>query len=252
MTTNKIVLVPDDGTSEPAALLPIAKGLATLLGGSIDVLNVGDVREQTDLVVAAILKQAVPASLIVMPSRMGASGACALGPVAEGVLRSASCPVVLVGPNRRRASWVLRQLLLPHDGTPTSANAIPPAVDLAARAGAELLVLHVAATAGESPGEPGTFTTPRYVDQPCHEWSAWEEEFLARVRGLAGSSALAKMRLALATGDVGTAVVDCARRNDVDLIALAWRGGLDVDSAQTMRRIIQDTDAPVVVFRVPQ
>lgn len=246
MKTAKTLLVALDDSAEPTSVLPVARGLADLVGATVDVLH-----SAKGLPLAAtIVKRAVDESacLIAMGSRVGPESG-ALASVVEDVLRSAACPVVLVGSTRPGEPWSLHHLLLPHDGTPTSANAVAPAVDLAVRAGAELLVLHVASTAAARFDEPGTLKTPRYVDQPHHEWSAWEDEFLARVRGLSQPAARAKIRLALATGDIATAVVDCARHNDVDLIALAWRGALDDDRAKTIRRVIRETDAPVVVYR---
>ena len=73
--------------------------------------------------------------------------------------RTAPCPVVLVPSIRGRHPWALRQLVLPHDGTPTSAAAIAPTADLASRAGAELVVLHVATPGAERPTEPGTLVS---------------------------------------------------------------------------------------------
>lgn len=247
MTTVKTLLVALDDAAEPTSVLPVARGLAGLVGATLDVLHSANGPPAA----STIVKRAVDdsASLIAMGSRVGPESG-ALASVVEDVLRSATCPVVLVASTGPREPWSLHHLLLPHDGTPTSANAVAPAVALAARAGAELLVLHVAAAAAARPEEPGTFKAPRYVDQPHHEWSAWEDEFLARVRGLSEPAAHAKMRLALATGDIATAVVDFARDNEVDLIALAWRGALDDDRAKTIRRVIRDADAPVVVYRV--
>ena len=114
---------------------------------------------------------------------------------------TAPCPVVLVPSIRSRHPWALRQLVLPHDGTPTSAAAIAPTADLASRAGAELVVLHVATPSDERPAESGTFAVPRYLDQPQHEWPAWSREFLERVRGLGYPANIPKIRLVLAHGE---------------------------------------------------
>jgi nucleotide-binding universal stress UspA family protein len=56
------------------------------------------------------------------------------------------------------------------------------------------------------------------------------------------------MRLAVAQGDAGAAIVDFARQSD--LIVLGWRGVLEPDRARTMQRVIRDTTCPVIVFRV--
>ena len=50
------------------------------------------------------------------------------------------------------------------------------------------------------------------------------------------------IRLALAQGEAGSAIVDFARQNDSDLIVLGWRGALEPDRARTMRRVIRESD----------
>ena len=117
-------------------------------------------------------------------------------------------------------------------------------------AAAELVVLHVATPATERPAEPGTLVSPRYVDQPQHEWPAWAQEFLDRLRAIGRATDGVDIRLALAQGEVGSAIVDFARQNDSDLIVLGWRGALEPDRARTMRRVIRETICPVIVFRV--
>jgi nucleotide-binding universal stress UspA family protein len=144
----------------------------------------------------------------------------------------------------------LRRLLVPHDGTPTSAATIGPAIDFASRAAAELVVLHVATPGTERPTEPGTLLSPRYVDQPQHEWPVWTREFLDRLRAVGRARDGINIRLAVAQGEAGSAIVDFARANDSDLIILGWRGALEPDRARTMRRVIRDSGCPVVVFRL--
>ena len=112
--------------------------------------------------------------LIVMCTHTAAEREKVLGSTAMNVVRNAACPVVLVPPERGSTPWHLQHVLVPHDGTPTTSAALPPAAELAEHAGAELLVAHVA-EAKPAPGEPGSLTTPRYVDQPQHEWPAWIE-----------------------------------------------------------------------------
>ena len=51
------------------------------------------------------------------------------------------------------------------------------------RGRAELLVVHVTDVRA-APAEPGSLTTPRYVDQPQHEWPAWASEFIAPSSGV--------------------------------------------------------------------
>lgn len=276
MTSAKTVLVPLDGSDHATAALPVAHALAELFHATVALLHVcndalesaalidrmklssRDVRglvvdQRSGAAAASIIQEAAErhASLIVMcPQTRMDGGPRAFGSVAEAVLRAAPCPVVFVPPTRGRSDWALRQLLLPHDGTPTSAATIGPATDLASMAAAKLVVLHVATAGTERPTEPGTLVSPRYVDQPQHEWPSWAQEFLARLRAVGRVTDGVDVRLALAQGEAGEAILDFAQHNDIDLIVLGWRGALEPNRARTMRRVIHDAICPVIVFRL--
>ena len=277
MTAATTLLVPLDGSLHATAALPVARGLAEVCDATLAVLHVADDVPASAALVDRMKLSAEDVRGLVVEGRTGAAAAVIVraaaerraalivmcthtrlddtprtfGTVAEAVLRTAPCPVVLVPPIRGRRPWALRRLLLPHDGTPTSAAAIGPAAALAAQATAELVVLHVATPGAERPTEVGTLVSPRYVDQPQHEWPAWAREFLDRVHGLGPATNGVSIRLALVHGEPGAAIVDFARQDASDLIALAWRGRLEPERARTMRRVIRDTVCPVIVFRVP-
>lgn len=274
MTSSKTVLVPLDGSVHATAAIPVARGFAELLHTTVALLHVSDdtltpaalvermklsgedvpgliIEHRPGAAAAAIVREATErhAAMIVMCPRIRTDlRSRALGRVAAAVLRAAPCPVVLVPPDRGHKRWTLHRLLVPHDGTPTSAATIGPATDLASRAGAELIVLHVATPGGERPTEPGTLISPRYVDQPQHEWPAWAQEFLARLCAIGGARGETEIRLAVAQGEASAAIIDFARQ--CDLIVLGWRGALEPDRARTMQRVIRDTTCPVIVFRV--
>ncbi len=276
MTSARPVLVPLDGSVHATAAISVARGLAELYHATVAVLHVTDdafvstalvdhvklssedvrglvVEQRPGAAAAVIVREAAErgAALIVMcPRTRTDREARTLGTVAEAVLRAAPCPVVLVPPARGCRHWALRRLLLPHDGTPTSAAAIRPATHLASMAAAELVVLHVATPGTERPTEPGTLVSPRYVDQPQHEWPAWGQEFLDRLRAVGRAANGIDIRLALAHGEAGSAIVNFARQNGSDLIVLGWRGSLEPERAQTIRRVIRGASCPVIVFRV--
>lgn len=275
MTSAKTVLVPLDGSVHATAAIPVARGLADLLHATVALLHVSDdaaltpaalvermklsgedvpgliVEHRPGAAAAAIVKEAREghAAMIVMCPQIRTDLRWrALGSVAAAVLRTAPCPVVLVPPARGRRRWALHRLLVPHDGTPTSAATIGPAANLALRSAAELVVLHVATPGAEMPIEPGTLVSPRYVDQPQHEWPAWAQEFLARLCAVGDVRSGTEMRLAVAQGEAGAAIVDFARQSD--LIVLGWRGALEPGRARTMQRVIHDTTCPMIVLRV--
>ena len=274
MTSTKTVLVPLDGSIHATAAMPVARGFAELLHATVAVLHVTDdalagtalvermklscedarglvVERRPGAAAAVIINEAAErnAAMIVMcPQIRTDLKSRALGSVAAAVLRDAPCPVVLVPPARGRKVWALRRLLVPHDGTPTSAATIGPATAFASKAAAELVVLHVATPDGKRPTEPGTMVFPRYIDQPQHGWPAWAKEFLDRLRAVGGARDDVEIRLAVAQGEAGEAIIDFARQSD--LIVLGWRGVLEPDRARTLRRVIRDTICPVIVFRL--
>jgi nucleotide-binding universal stress UspA family protein len=170
-----------------------------------------------------------------------------MGHVAEEVLRTARCPVVLVGPQWASADFKLRQLLLPHDGSPETACALSPAVALAERAGAELLVLHVAGSPAAPPGEG--LPVPLYVDQPQHEWPEWTREFLERMEVYCDLPAHLRPRVFLAQGEAGEEILRFAARRGVDLIATAWHGSLLDRHAATAKALIARARCPVLFTR---
>lgn len=274
MTAHKTVLVPLDGSVHATAAIPVARGLAKLLHATVAALHVSDSRlaptallermkltreDVHGLVVelrpgspaAVIVQEAAErhAALIVMcPQIRTDHPSRALGSVAEAVLRIAPCPVVLVPSARGRKDWALRRLLVPHDGTPTSAAAMGPSTDFASMAAAELVVLHVATPGVDRPTEPGTLVSPRYLDHPHHEWPAWGREFLDRLHAVGRARDGIEIRLAVGQGDAGAAIIDFARQSD--LIVLGWRGALEPGRARIMRCVIRDTMCPVIVFRL--
>jgi nucleotide-binding universal stress UspA family protein len=189
--------------------------------------------------------------LIVMCTRTNVAGAGdRLGSVAGAVVREAPCPVVLLRPELGGGPRSLRRILVPHDGTPSTAAALQPAMDLAGRSGAELEVLHIAAPDASHPAEPGTLTVPQYLDQPQHDWPAWTREFLARTWGRCHSPPTVRSRLFLRTGEPGAEIVRFASEHQSDLIVLAWRGDLDAERATTLRAVIRNAPCPTIILRV--
>jgi nucleotide-binding universal stress UspA family protein len=270
------VLLALDATESARAALPVARALAEIEGAALHIVHaapghvppaelLGRLGLDPAEVGRAILHPVgePPAAGIVGLAREWRSPAIVLCPrtelreprgpgplghVALEVLLTAPCPVVLVPPRRGRAAWRLREILLPHDGTPSAAQAFGCAADLSARAGARLHVLHVTDRGGRRAEEKGTFAAPRYLDQPQHEWPAWAREFMDR---LASGSPLepARVRLALAHGAPAAEIVHFAAAAGVDLIVLAWKGALEPERAETVKAVIRDAPAPVLVLR---
>lgn len=150
------------------------------------------------------------------------------------VVQRARKPVVLVPPGAKVRRPAISRVLLPLNGTPESAVAVADTMGLLARAGVDLVVLHVFDAA----------TVPRFWDQAAHAHQAWTEEFLARNAATAGA------RLELRSGSPGEHVVDVAGAEEADLIALGWSQHLDAERSRTVRRSVLHAGVPVLLLPV--
>ena len=163
-----IILVPLDGSKQALAALPVAKVLGEIERAALHILHVGEHELTADELRGRLGREApvarrlyhdarvgTPAAeilqvageikprVIVMCKHSGAERGKMLGRTAMKVLHDASCPVVLVPPERGATPWHLQHVMVPHDGTPTTSAALRPAAELAERGRAELLVVHV-------------------------------------------------------------------------------------------------------------
>lgn len=270
------IIVALDGSEHALAALPVARTLADAEQATLQVLHIaerllppGELLHKLGLTINDIRgsimgqTQGDPAEGIVHVARERQSlyiVLCThtgveepieeLGRVARQVLLTASCPVLLVPPAHGLRPLALRRVLLPYDGTPTTAAAIGPALELADKAGAEVTVLHVATVRMRQPAEPGTLAAPRYLDQPHHEWPAWGQELRQRVCCLARAGQVHKLRLVLAAGEPVQEVVRYTHEHRIDLIVLAWNGTLEVKRAAVAKAVIREASCPILVLRV--
>ena len=265
-----IILVPLDGSKQALAALPVAKALGEIERAALHILYIGehevageelrsrlgceapvldgftiDARVGMPAVQILQIAEEVKPRAIVMCRHSGTERGKMLGRTAMKVLHDARCPVVLVPPERGATPWHLQHVLVPHDGTPSTSAALQPAAELAERGRAELLVVHVT-DVKTAPAEAGSLTTPRYVDQPQHEWPAWSTEFLNRLASVCPLGRL-HVRMLLAHGDIAAEVLRLCKRQSMDLIVLAWRGLWEAPRAVTMKNILREAHCPIIV-----
>jgi nucleotide-binding universal stress UspA family protein len=264
-----IILVPLDGSEQALSALPVAKVLGEIERADLHIVYVGERRPPSAELLkldaqvvdgatvdtragepaAEILRAAgeMKARLIVMGTHTAAQAGKILGSTATNVLRNAPCPVVLIPPGCSSISWHLHHVLVPHDGTPTTSGALRPAVELAEHANAELLVAHVTDISA-APAEPGSLTTPRYVDQLQHEWPAWTSEFVKRLACICPLGHL-HVRMVLAHGNPAAEIVRLAKQHSTNLVVLAWRGQWEAPRAATLKDILHGAHCPIMVVR---
>jgi nucleotide-binding universal stress UspA family protein len=261
--SDPVILVPLDGSEQALAALPVARALGEIERSALHMLHVGDRKPAggalaidgftIDARIGAPATEILQAAgemkphLIVMCKHSGSRRGKLIGSTAMKVLHDAPCPVVLIPPERGATPWHLHHILVPHDGTPTTSAALPPAAELAQRAHAELLVAHVTDHQAAST-EPGSLNAPRYVDQPQHEWPAWTSEFIQRMACVCPLDHL-HVRINLSHGDPAAEILRLSERQATDLIVLAWRGRWEAPHAATMKDILREARCPIMVLR---
>lgn len=165
------------------------------------------------------------------------------------LLTESPCPLLLV-PATLRPGWGKGGIiLLPLDGTPSTASVAPLAIDVAVRNAAALEILFVGMP--RLPSEPGSMGLPAYLDQPQHEWAMWKREFLFRFSECYwGGKLPVEATLVMATGDPGDAILELAGRHEPDVIVIGWHGELEHAHAQTLRKVLHHSRWPVMTARV--
>ncbi|WP_433930915.1 universal stress protein [Sorangium cellulosum] len=184
-----------------------------------------------------------------------------VGCLAARALEVAACGVVVIGPAHRPATR-LQRILLPLDGTPSTAAAITPVGELARTLGAELDIVLVGGASprddaedappvsAPAPSEPGAMVAPLYVDQPQHEWPAFTEEFLGRFLSAIGHCPHdVSTRFFLGKGAPAAEILRFAGELASDLVVLVWHGQLADRHGGVFREVLCGAPCPVMVLR---
>ena len=271
-TSIKSIVLPLDGTEQSLAALPVARKLCELYHATLHVTyaeqgpfdsNYAATRlglaneEKAGMVfepgsgapeeVVGRLSRELPEALLVISTELGPrTHKNRFGSVTESIFEIKPERAVVLTSERRHKPWSLRHILLAHDGTPLSDPATQPAADLAHRARAEVIALHVAARGEERPEARGSIPAPLYVDQPQHEWPAWAEEFMSRMVAGGAPSSDIHFKLALTGGQAGSEVAEVARERNADLVVMAWHGHWEHEDCAT-RVVIRNAGCPVML-----
>jgi nucleotide-binding universal stress UspA family protein len=268
----KSVVLPLDSNEKSRTALPVARTLAELYGCVLHVTYVGE--GQFDLkhparqlgltdeqARGAIFEQLsggqvddviplrqYPEGLLVMSTAVGSQEADnRFGVLTEAFLAAKPQRAVLVNPVGGEKHWGLHRILLAHDGTPISNPAVVAAADLAQRAGAQVIALHVAARGEERPEARGSIAAPLYVDQLHHEWPAWAEEFMNRLVAGGALASGVHFKLKVTGGQAGSELAEVAHESNVDLVIMAWHGHWTEHQDCATRVVIRSAGSPVML-----
>ncbi|MEP7189641.1 MAG: universal stress protein [Roseiflexaceae bacterium] len=150
----------------------------------------------------------------------------ALGSVTDRVAHSTTKPVFVVRGTRSASTEPItfKRVMVPLDGSPLAAQALPLAADLAERASAKVLLMQAIETSIE--GTPAIALLGRPGPMPS--------EVLQRLRALAGQQLDAQATLLrdrglpvtthVVTGHAAEAIIDETARQSVDLLVISTHG----------------------------
>jgi nucleotide-binding universal stress UspA family protein len=169
-----------------------------------------------------------------------------LGSVAETVLRRAGCPVLSVAPHVAAAALsgpsAVRHIVCPVDFSSHATNALPQALEWAAKTGARVTALHVAEI------------SPELSEPPPPEFEAYRDRVIGDARRhLADAVRDAAPRVSvdqrLAVGRPAREILRFAADHQVDLIVMGVRGRSPIDLAffgSTTNRVVRQATCPVL------
>jgi len=199
--------------------------------------------DPVDLILDAASKDDVDLILLATHGRTGLER-IRLGSVSDKLIKNALCPRLVVGPNVDidMATYSLKRILVPVDGSDLSEESLPIARHLAKLVGAEIdLIQAVSITSGMVVGDTGAGADlmPGVLESA--------NTYLARV---AEAFPGQKVNTNVVVGNAADSIVEHLDNNPVDLVIIASRGRTGFTRfalSSVTERILQGPD-PVLVF----
>jgi len=242
------VIAAIDNSAAARPVLVAASALAMVLGADVEAIHVTENEGQTARASAESL--GIPfTKLTGEPARQIAGRATAgdvvavaigarrqlkqrhIGHLARKLANEIDKPVLVVPPEAEPVDR-FRTVLIAMEGTPAKARSIKPAVDLAAGADLEVVVVHVDDEA----------SIPSFSDQLAHETAAYADEFLARY--LHGAP---RARLEPRVGAPADEIVAACHSIKADVLALGWPQSTDERRGAVAREVLDHSPVPVLL-----
>jgi nucleotide-binding universal stress UspA family protein len=198
------------------------------------------------------------AALIVMTTHgRGAFERAWLGSVAEELTRVSPVPLLLIRPGAEAVTGAFGRILVPLDGSPLAEAVLEHAVRLARlEARAELILLEVvqpltAAVWVADPALAAPLAAPEMVRRGEEEARKYLDAVAHRLEA-EGVRVHARVEVA---ANVALAILEAARREQADLVALATHGrtGLvRLALGSIADKVLRGSPTPVLLFRPPK
>jgi nucleotide-binding universal stress UspA family protein len=139
-------------------------------------------------------------------------------------------------------------ILVPIDFSDPSRAALDVASDMAARLGAELLLVHVMPAIEDLPSNVSIFKERQY-DESLNEKA--EQQLKQLAAGLAKKNVKARTELGTAN-DVGMELIRIARSEHVDMIVIATHGMTGwrkIAYGSVSEKVVKEAECPVLLLR---
>lgn len=198
------------------------------------------------------------ADLIVMTTHgRGPLARAWLGSVADGVARRSSIPVLLLRPTadpEPMGEHLFRNTLITLDGSPLAEQILPHATALGALAGGRFTLARVVSpmvVTGYAPTPEGMLTESAHGPE-LETLIADAEEYLARAAAPLRERGLSVETQVVVELQPAVGILDFARENAADLIAMATHGRTGFSRlvlGSVADKVLRGTTAPVLLFR---
>jgi len=235
-----------DNSAAAHPVLAAARAIAPVLGASVEAVHVVEDGDRNSRAAARSMGipfrslHGDPLSQITMASAAPDVAAVVIGAralptggrtghVALAVANGVDTPVLVVPPDAQPPA-VVRRVLIAMEGTQANARNLKHAIELAADAALEIIVVHV----------DDKDSIPSFSDQAHYETEAYSKEFLARnVPGAATA------RLELRIGEPVDEILGAAEHVGADLLAIGWRQSDDPSRGPVAHALVNRSHLPI-------
>lgn len=281
------VLLPLDGSENSLSALGAAIRLASSVKGHLHIVHVSPVELSHDellyrmglpsggvpgatvhslvgknVVNAIVDRASEPDVGYIVLATHGETGETArlMGSVTEGVMSRANARVLMIPPRARMDPRIdvhmpVRNILVPLDGSPSSARAVPEALFIAGQVGATVWLLHIPSATiddgerDEDGHEPGTIHFERMLDRP-EEFERLSQEFIERfVLYCSEYNESIPLHFEVSLGYPPQEISRITSTLPIDMIVATWHGNLAAGRAQVLKSLLHQSTCPVLLVK---
>ncbi|MCA1668751.1 MAG: universal stress protein [Thermomicrobia bacterium] len=179
------------------------------------------------------------------------------GSIAQKVLAVGIAPVLMVLPTEgtEPRSPLLKQILLPLDGTPDAETALPLTANLARAMGGVMHLILVVPTVGTLSGAMSSIArfSPQVTTELLESAGSDAVVYLDAIASRLRAQEVA-VETSIARGDPATAIVEQAKRVHADLIVMATHGRAGMGGAwagSVSAKVLARSPGPFLLIRAP-